>query len=58
MRTLGLLLFVLVLVAVGTSISAAIHTVLMVKLAIFAAFVVIATIIIAGYWLSGAWRDR
>ena len=56
MRTLGLLLVILVLIVLGASLSVAIKTVLMVKLAIFGGFVLVATVMIVGYWLSGAWR--
>ncbi len=57
MRTLGLLLVIVVLIVLGASLSAAIQTVLMVKLAIFGAFVLVATVMIVVYWLSGAWRN-
>ena len=57
MRGIGMLLFILLLVLVGASLSAAIQTVLIVKLTIFAAFVGVATVMIAVSWLRGAGRD-
>ncbi len=57
MRGIGMLLGILILALVGASLSAAIQTVLMVKLAIFGLFLVVATALIVGYWLTGRGRN-